>query len=137
MEVGIESVLGGRPVQQDSALSCSIKIGGDDAHLFGVFDGHGPDGHKSSEFSKSVFPTVLASLAEKTDLETALKEAFLKVDQLLIDNESIDSFLSGTTAVIAVIMHGYLHVASVGDSRAVLVKNNATAIQITRYRHLT
>ena len=52
----------------------------------------------------------------------ALKSAFHTVNETLLNDQSFDSYLSGTTAVVAFIVGNILYVAHVGDSRLVIIK---------------
>ncbi|KAJ1339844.1 hypothetical protein BSLG_005505 [Batrachochytrium salamandrivorans] len=55
--------------------------------------------------------------------------------EALLENDSIDSYMSGTTAVVALLTGSTLHVSHVGDSRLVVVQcDNGiySGIQVTR-----
>ena len=54
------------------------------------------------------------------DIHKAYKDAFIKVNQSLHDDSSIDDSMSGTTAITALFQKGKVHVANVGDSRAII-----------------
>lgn len=58
----------------------------------------------------------------KNDALSALKEAFVKVHEKLLSNDKWDPYLSGTTAVIVLMVDNLIHVAHVGDSRLAIVK---------------
>ncbi|GAB4823661.1 hypothetical protein N2152v2_010707 [Parachlorella kessleri] len=90
--------------------------------LFAALDGHGPNGHKVSSFLKKQFPTMLAKQQENEDDNAqALVKTFLAMQQALQDS-SVDCEFSGSTAVVC-FMHGrQLTTAWVGDSRAVLAR---------------
>ncbi|GAQ79916.1 Protein phosphatase 2C family protein [Klebsormidium nitens] len=95
--------------------------------LFGVFDGHGPNGHHASQFIKNNLPS---SILKQPDLardpEEAFRQSFLSVDGNL--DTSVDCNVSGTTAVLAHIAGRKLTLAWVGDSRGVLCRSNADGI---------
>lgn len=103
-------------------------IGEQDAVFCGVFDGHGPSGHKVSQYVRDVFPTKLSesfkhprfktrnvdedSKSENTDdpvddnhgllyslVKASLVESFKDMDESLEANGRIESYCSGTTAV--------------------------------------
>ena len=66
----------------------------------------------------------------------ALKAAFLAVNETLSADQAWDSYLSGTTAVVALHVGNQLHVAHVGDSRLVIIHDTGSAWsakQMTEY----
>lgn len=94
----------------------------------GVFDGHGPSGHKVSQYVRNVFPSKLAESfkhprfnascidedlkSENVDdpvdenhgplyslVKASLVESFKVMDEALETNGKIESYCSGTTAV--------------------------------------
>lgn len=94
----------------------------------GVFDGHGPSGHRVARHARDILPTKLSTAIKKqlyepengvvseacvepdnnggkqrnrlvSKWEAALEESFKEVDQELSLDSSIDCFCSGTTAV--------------------------------------
>jgi len=92
--------------------------------LFCVYDGHGALGDEVSHY---VMNNVENNLAEHPmlfdDPGTALKQTFVKVDNALRSDRSIDAELSGTTGVVLFMTQnseGDLKIwsANVGDSRA-------------------
>lgn len=124
------------------------------AGLFGVFDGHGGEQvakycsiHLSEELCAS--PLSLSKQVVKGELETALRNAFHRMDDRLRDprtseelksltnpstssadrftagvvKRTIDAFSVGCTACVCCITPLQLIVANAGDSRAVLCRN--------------
>ncbi|CAB9519307.1 2C and cyclic nucleotide-binding/kinase domain-containing protein [Seminavis robusta] len=105
--------------------------------FFGVFDGHGKDGHGCAQFTRTHLPALVERFIEKgkskvnappnADLSreqthAALTKAHIECNKHLHKNTHIDDSLSGTTAISAYI-HGKrnrITIANVGDSRAVL-----------------
>ena len=86
--------------------------------VFGVFDGHGKNGHLVSEFVKNQFevcvwedPTVLMSRLKLTEM-------FENIHQKLIT--SIKWHKSGTTANLCVIQNSKILWVNLGDSRSVI-----------------
>ena len=98
--------------------------GVEDMHLFGVFDGHGKTGTECAQWARDQVPLELASCLEENpdDMERSFKEAFLKVNKSLHKNRQIDDKMSGTTAIVVLVNKGTLHVANVGDSRAIVAQ---------------
>ncbi|CAD8111388.1 unnamed protein product [Paramecium sonneborni] len=106
-----------------------------DVSVFGVFDGHG--GKEVATFVEKHFIDELLKNQnfKNQKFEEALKETFLKMDELLMTpngqielnkykaNDSDDSY-AGCTANVALIHKNTLYVANAGDSRSVLCRNN-------------
>lgn len=94
--------------------------------IYGVFDGHGSQGHEVSNFVKDQLTKVLVM---QPDLESntvnALETAF-RITQTLVEEateiRSINAMNSGCTATVVFhnLVTNVLSVAHVGDSRAVL-----------------
>ena len=88
--------------------------------LFAVYDGHGHGGELVSQFALYEIQRRL----EKhplfdSDIERAMKETFLAVDDALTDEPSIDPMFAGTTACVVLLQNQRLTIANAGDSRAV------------------
>lgn len=103
----------------------------------GVLDGHGPLGHHASAFLKQHLPVALVDElgqaaapvppaatdpgpARATLAAEALTTCFLDADAAL--GKSVDCQYSGSTAVVSLLEGRRLTTAWVGDSRAVLVR---------------
>lgn len=98
----------------------------DSFDFFGVFDGHGTSGHDCSNFVRECLPKLFFSDPNlNVDIKKALQNAFVQSQILLESEKSIDSRTSGTTATVAFKKGHMLHVAHVGDSRAILVCESA------------
>ncbi len=109
--------------------------------ILGVFDGHGLFGHFCSYTIQQLLPKLLmANPNYKQNLELALKQAFIKVDEALRgiaqQEGRFSVLLSGTTTTLVVHRDGNLYIAHVGDSRSVLCKaekeGTITAVALTR-----
>lgn len=91
--------------------------------LFGVFDGHGPNGQDVAGFCKKRLPEELMKLPGLVpDPLSAFPAAFGAVNECLGES---DASVSGTTAVMAQLHERRLTVAWVGDSRCVLASVDA------------
>ena len=97
--------------------------GAEDLHLFGVFDGHGKTGDHCAGYVRDQLPGLLKAKCKEhpQDFEKAYKEAFIQVNEGL-HKSSIDDSLSGTTAIVVLFEGGTIHVANVGDSRAIIAQ---------------
>lgn len=102
----------------------------DNISMFGVFDGHGPYGHELSGFVQHrLLEAVVKDENFRDRPAQALKDAFFKTQKSCTeasekDPQDFDCGLSGTTATLVFLKQGNLHVANVGDSRAVLARGN-------------
>ncbi|OMJ71483.1 hypothetical protein SteCoe_30289 [Stentor coeruleus] len=91
--------------------------------FLGLFDGHGKEGKNivkyCANFMKKYFIENFSLF--QTDVKDAIDNIIKECDNdLRYNGKSIDSALSGTTAVVVFITETGMHVASVGDSRAIL-----------------
>lgn len=106
-----------RPYQEDRFFSAQLDFG----TLFGLYDGHG--GSDTSSYLRDYFQTYIArSLKKMPTMKKTLKDAFIAADIYACQN-----FTDGSTATVALITDNadnkMLHLAWVGDSRAVIEKN--------------
>jgi len=116
------------PNQDDFCIYCA-----DTTSVYAVFDGHGPYGHDISNFAHENLPKCLIRDPHfHDDPATALSEAFPKTHKMCVEAAQggrFDCALSGTTATVVVMHKESLHIAHVGDSRAVLAKGPTSALK--------
>ncbi|CAD8157049.1 unnamed protein product [Paramecium octaurelia] len=106
-----------------------------DVSIFGVFDGHGSN--DIARFVQGLFIEEIQKNKNFKDqkFEEALTETFLKIDELLIiqnsqmqtnqmKDEKLNLSYAGCTANVALFHKNTLYVANAGDSRSVLCRNN-------------
>lgn len=62
----------------------------------------------------------------KIDVKKALKSAFVKTNEQLHRNNRIRDDLSGTTCILVLIIGKVMHIANIGDSRAIVAKQDHT-----------
>lgn len=109
-----------KKVNQDSFISALNFRGSLDEHLFGVYDGHGSNGHLVSNFISSNISGVLgAKLLQNQSPEIALHYTYKSMNDLLLGS-SIDVTFSGSTAVTCFIQDDTVYCSNAGDSRAIL-----------------
>lgn len=93
--------------------------------VYGVFDGHGPEGHIVADFVQRMLPEFLMSEPNlQSSPKAALTLAFKKVQMAICASHTrgqINAEESGTTATIVLQLNDKLFVAYVGDSKAVLL----------------
>lgn len=125
---------------QDAWIALRVS----DRHsIYGVFDGHGEDGHHVAQFVKEKLPAVLVAddrFAQSIEMSNLLRESFEKVQALitLADRKGIFSAdVSGTTTTIVVHDRDTqkLWIAHLGDSGVCLarrVDDNIEGAALTR-----
>ena len=139
--IGFACKKGLKPVSPNQDSFLVLRVEGQ-MSIYGVFDGHGRQGHDVSNFVKEVLPKLIVQEPSfsRGDLDSALLSAFEKTQELLEQQTSslvIDASASGTTCTIAIHKGNQLWIASVGDSRCVLVvpcesSGAVEAVDVTR-----
>ena len=119
--------------------------GSNQSSLFAVFDGHGPQGHRVSDFLKRSLTsrfTSLGSIEQRFDpahdygideYTGILEGVCLDINSKLTANRLINSFFSGSTGVIVLMHRDVVSCANVGDSRAALFRK-ADSGEISIYK---
>lgn len=95
--------------------------------LLCVFDGHGEAGDGVSCAIRDKFPSELFGhprfaasgnlAADAESLQVAITDALKSVEKSVLQNPSIDTEFSGTTAVVTIVRENLVVVGNVGDSR--------------------
>ncbi|KAI9328329.1 phosphatase 2C-like domain-containing protein [Zopfochytrium polystomum] len=104
--------------------------------FFAVYDGHG--GESVADFvTMHLHSTLLKHASFPSNIPLALKDAFITTNErfkrsVLRENQVINS---GSTATVAVLSPGTLHVAWAGDSPAFLVMEDGSAEMLIRPHH--
>ena len=128
-----KDIFGKIKINQDR-LICITNINGvKDFNIFGVFDGHGPEGHFVSEYISNFLPSQIVNhpeiknLSDPEEIYQKFKEnncriifqAFLDSDKIL---ESVDfsAIESGTTCCLIIHIGKHIMCANTGDSRAIV-----------------
>mmetsp|Transcript_15893 Transcript_15893/g.28834 ORF Transcript_15893/g.28834 Transcript_15893/m.28834 type:complete len:347 (-) Transcript_15893:296-1336(-) len=132
-----------RRPNEDSYIVTQKFAGRESDAFFGVFDGHGKEGEKCSQYVRDTLSSLLAKdigevrvingrvapniskdlieIPEK-QLETVIEESHKECNRRMHASKRVDDSVSGTTS-ISVYLHGNLRkitVNNVGDSRAVM-----------------
>lgn len=95
----------------------------DGAHrgYFAVFDGHG--GVDAATYAATHLHVVLGYHDDlKSDLASALKRAFARTDDMFREKAKRERLRSGSTGVAVMLAGDWLHVAWLGDSQVMLVR---------------
>jgi protein phosphatase 2C family protein 2/3 len=118
-QVGSSSMQGWRINMEDSHTHILSLPDDPDAAFFAVYDGHG--GSKISEYAGKHLHKFITNREEYKDgdAEKGMKQAFLEIDRVMLEDETLKNEQSGSTAVAIIIKNGHLYCANVGDSRAV------------------
>lgn len=122
---GYAETVGRRPSMEDDFVFVGNFIKNYD--FFGVFDGH--RGSNASSYASQEILSVLLDVFKtfkNESIEDILKETFIELNRKM----KKDSIPGGTTSIIGLIAKNTCYIAHVGDSRAVLCRNNK-AIKIT------
>ncbi|CAK4072930.1 unnamed protein product [Aphanomyces euteiches] len=127
---GVAEMQGKRPYMEDR-YAVAGKLNGDAfASFYGVFDGHGGDG--ASEYCvEALCNNITSDPAYPSDPKQALTRGFIKTDSDYIKLADRYHKDDGTTAIGVLVQGNTIHVANVGDSRAVLIKKNGDAVALS------
>ena len=111
----IEGVKPGNPnwSNQDNFVLMEDVAGNSALHVWGVFDGHGGDGHHVSKMVRERLGQVWL------DNDQNMPRAFKQM-QAELDKAPFDTRCAGATVVMVAMRNGNLEVGNCGDSRAVL-----------------
>lgn len=136
--IGAASDAGGRDANQDAVfIGDLVPAAGntaEDRYLLAVADGMG--GHARGEAASQIAIDTLVRLVNDdpgADTALMLKQAFRRANDAIYEESSRNDAgqVMGTTLVAAVLHGQYATIASIGDSRAYLVRANALT-QITK-----
>lgn len=121
-------------INQDSYVVITRINNLKDFNIFGVLDGHGPEGHLVSQFISKYLEvefhniSAIKKLNETEKIYSKLSSNNFEIIKKIIINadnalkeQNIDSRTSGTTCVLVIHVGEHIICANTGDSRAVLV----------------
>nr|CCA18134.1 putative PKGIb [Albugo laibachii Nc14] len=113
-----------RKPNQDSYY-CQTRFDNDASKaFFAVYDGHGQFGDVCSQFAAEQLPRhVEKCMSEKTSIQSALTQAHIHTN-IEMHEASFDDSMSGTTSISVLFRGNEIHVANVGDSRAIIAKDD-------------
>lgn len=123
------TTIGKRPAQEDRFTLMPCFAG---QYLFAaVFDGHGNAAcsqHCADHMASCVRRHIDADADDNLDIEAALRAGFTDCDASI---PAADCAEAGSTAVCMVVGPAHVHVAHVGDSRAVIARADGGAVALT------
>jgi len=120
---------GHKKTNQDSFCILEDFANVPNQYVFGVFDGHGRQGHKASNFVSSQFEATFAAKTESAkNVSSAFKQTFVDLDRSLGASD-IDVKMSGTTGCVVFVRGDQLYTANAGDSRAILATMDDGALE--------
>ena len=137
---------GNQKTNQDTLITFTNINNIKDFNIFGVLDGHGPDGHLVSQFASKYIPSQIIQNQEIQYLKDPeliyqklkenncqiITEAFLSCDEQL-KNEEFDAYGSGSTCILIIHIGQHILSANVGDSRAIVAYDDHKEDQDLNY----
>ena len=129
-QVGVHTGLGGVPFMEDTHY---VHTSRDEATL-GVYDGHG-GAHAAEYLRQHLHGHIRGALEGGLALTDALLDGFAQAEARLVaeqrQQQCATSAMCGATATVALLRDSTLHVAWLGDCRAVLCRGG-DALELTR-----
>ena len=127
---------GNQKINQDSFVFKTDINGITNFNIFGVMDGHGPQGHFVSQFASKFIPfqiinhREIKSLKDPEEIYKKLRHneyeiinrIFLETDNQL-KKVNFDATESGSTCVLVIHIGSHIICANTGDSRAILISD--------------
>ena len=127
------NIKGEQKINQDALVSLTNINNIKDFNIFGVLDGHGPEGHKVSEFASEFIPAQIINhpeikaLSDPEYIYEKLKDnncqiitnAYLTCDEEL-KNAEFDAYNSGSTCILIIHIGNHIICSNVGDSRGLV-----------------
>ena len=137
---------GRQKTNQDNLVSITNINNIKDFNIFGVLDGHGPEGHYVSQFASEFIPSQIINNEEIKELKDPeliyqklkenncqiITECFLSCDEQL-KKENFDAYSSGTTCNLIIHVGQHILCANVGDSRSLVAYDDNNEDQELKY----
>jgi len=120
-QTGMSDTIGHRRTMEDCMTLCGCLRGRPDEDLLAVFDGHG--GQAVAEFCAMLICVVVQEILAAGSFSSMADfwyQVFHQLNNQVEQELGEEAHDSGATAAIALIQQDTVHVANVGDSRAVL-----------------
>ena len=124
---------GEQSTNQDALVSITNINNVRDFNIFGILDGHGPEGQKISEYASEYIPSQITkhpeikSLTDPEEIYLKLKDnncqiitdAYLSCDEQL-KNAEFDAYNSGCTCILVIHIGNHIVCSNVGDSKGIV-----------------
>jgi len=118
----------GKKPEQCNQDCLSIFLVDEDFALYGIYDGHGPEGHYVSEYAARILPNHFLRLVRNEGWEpgkaftTSFLETQKQIQAMSDSKQSFDAQMSGSTCTMAYhcMKSNKLTLAHVGDSRSIM-----------------
>lgn len=119
LKVGASCMQGWRINMEDAHTHLLSLPDDHEAAFFAVYDGHG--GAKVAKYAGChVHRKIVSQPAyQGGNYEEAIQQAFLEVDQDMLNDDVMKEELAGSTGVVILLKEGKMYCGNVGDSRAV------------------
>lgn len=144
-----KDITGNHKTNQDSFVFKAKINQINDFNIFGVLDGHGPEGHFVSKYASEFIPSFLMNHPEIKNLNETeqiyqklkdnnfqiITQAFIETDNRL-RNVNFNAFESGSTCVLIIHIGSHIICANTGDSRAIVVFNENANNNINEFQCL-
>ena len=128
---------GNQKTNQDSFVFKTNINGINNFNIFGVMDGHGPQGHFVSQFSSKFIPFQITNhreikaLKDPEEIYQKLKyNEYEIINQIFIETDkqlqkvNFDATESGSTCVLVIHIGSHIICANTGDSRAIIISDS-------------
>ena len=124
---------GEQTTNQDALVSITNINNVRDFNIFGILDGHGPEGQKISEYASEYIPSQITkhpeikSLTDPEEIYLKLKDnncqiitdAYLSCDEQL-KNAEFDAYNSGCTCILVIHIGNHIICSNAGDSKGIV-----------------
>jgi serine/threonine protein phosphatase PrpC len=124
---------GEQSTNQDALVSITNINNVRDFNIFGILDGHGPEGQKISEYASEYIPSQITkhpeikSLTDPEEIYLKLKDnncqiitdAYLSCDEQL-KNAEFDAYNSGCTCILVIHIGNHIICSNAGDSKGIV-----------------
>lgn len=132
-------------INQDNYLIFTNVLGYESISLFGIFDGHGPNGHLVSKYLVDFFinhfltkgnfapnakPNII--LQQVTNEKHSFWKKLLCNAEKGLSKSGIDTSFSGSTGNLIMIIEDTILCINTGDSRAILIDEQLSVVQLSR-----
>jgi len=100
--------------------------------FFGVFDGH-RNSYVSEFLQKNLVKTIITHPQYYSNRSEAIKEVLFSIDQEVCRNLEKLNLHGGSTSLFTLIGQNKMHVANIGDCKAVIIRDNEAVTLTTEH----